>query len=307
MIDFNTTVIRFDADRRPYYTSRGAKGKFEKVYLNDAEQQAHKEHEAAKHVAATAPERGRTASFQAVDTLPSGPTGVLGPGLGDVGRVSIMPVGLESGADESAPARRTVRRVVNLINSMAQLSSSLYWFGAIDTDVISELAQRVENYSPVCENDAECVDDGGLVSAHTFVDRIAYHMYDAYNDNRSGTPMFVVAQHVAPVVTLAQYLMGIVFPDSDMAVRAQQQSLMFRRTDALNNLVSDLCTVYNNIQADLGHAGETLVGYVPQEIGGELEVYENMSQIGLVNAADEMVNYLSLRMDSLTELLNEQM
>ncbi|QZE59316.1 hypothetical protein MPK66_gp072 [Erwinia phage pEa_SNUABM_2] len=310
MIDFENTVIRFDEERRPYYTARGAKGKFERVYLNDAEQQAHKEHEAAKrdrlNSAAVAPARGFHQSTS------DGDFGQSGPGPCPEGTIAEeepdevdMPTPLELMEVPQSPARTLASRSVTLINSMSDLSGALYAFGVIDNNHVGNLThfihQQVKNGE--CDEDA----DNGLVSAYAFTNRIAANLYHTYNDERSYSPMFVVAEHVTPVVTLLQYLMGIAFPNGDMAQRAQQQGLMYRKNDDLRSLIEDLQTVYNNIQADLGYAGETFVGEVPAEIGGDLVLVEGLSKIGLVRAADEMVQYLINRTDTLVSMLNAEM
>lgn len=309
MIDFENTVIRFDEERRPYYTARGAKGKFERVYLNDAEQQAHKEHEVEKcdrlNSAAVAPACG---------FLKSGPTGPVGPGPCPVGAIGAegvtglnVPLSLEESVAETLPvADCLASRTVSLINSMSNLSGALYAFGVLDNNHVGNLMHLVLTYDERNEHEAED-ENNGLVSARAFTNRIAYHMWDAYRDDRSASPMFVVAQQVTPVVTLMQYLMGSAFPDSDMAVRAQQQSLMFRKSDDLRSLVEDFHTVYNNIQADLGYMGETFIGIVPEEIGGDTNLPEDLSKIGLVRAVDEMVSYLIRRTDNLVDLLNAEM
>ncbi|QZE58977.1 hypothetical protein pEaSNUABM22_00074 [Erwinia phage pEa_SNUABM_22] len=307
MIDFDNTVIRFDEERRPYYTARGAKGKFERVYLSDAEQQSYKEHEVEKrdrlNSQAVAPAR----SFHE-----SGPTGPVGPGPCPVGEIAEqepdevdMPMPLELTEVPQSPARTLACRSVTLINSMADLSGALYAFGVIDTNHVGNLTHFIHQQM----NNEECGEDsdGGLVSAYAFTNRIAANLYHTYNDERSYSPMFVVAEHVTPVVTLLQYLMGIAFPNGDMAVRAQQQGLMYRKNDDLRSLIEDLQTVYNNIQADLGYAGETFVGEVPAEIGGDLVLTEGLSKIGLVRAADEMVQYLINRVDTLVSMLNAEM
>ena len=302
MIDFENTVIRFDEERRPYYTARGQKGKFERVYLNEAEQQAHKEHEADKRVADVGG-----------GTRADGPTGALGPGpcpVGELGTEGVlgvnMPQPLEAHETQLSPAHTLASRTVSLINSMSELSGALYAFGSIDNNYVGDLTFCIHNFDEHCERMDED-SSKGLMPAPIFVERVAASLYHAYDDGRSISPMFVVAEHVAPVVTLLQYLMGITFPDGDMAVRAQEQNLMFRRNANLLDLVEDMKTVYNNIQADLGYMGETLVGVVPEEIGGELLLPEGMSKIGLVRAVDEMVQYLIQRVNTMTDLLNAEM
>ena len=306
MIDFENTKIRFDRDNdnRPYYSARGAKGKFEKVYLNDAEQQAHKEHEASKQVRQA--DVGRSA-------LPDGPSGALGPGpcpagaSGTEGVLGVnMPLPLEAHETQLSPAHTLASRAVSLINSMGALSGALYAFGSIDNNCVGDLTFCVHNFNDQCERMDED-SSNGLMPAFAFVERVAANLYHTYNDDRSISPMFVVAEHVAPVVTMLQYLMGITFPDGDMAVRAQEQNLMFRRNASLLDLVEDMKTVYNNIQADLGYMGETLVGIVPEEVGGDLMLPEGLSKIGLVRAVDEMVQYLIQRVCTMTDLLNAEM
>lgn len=320
MIDFNNTVIRFDDERRPYYTSRGAKGKFERVYLNEAEQQAHKEWDAARtaKLNEALPARGQTKSTQHVDTAPhdraSARTATLaagyatgtvcnGPCPTDVG-ATIIPQGIELVADNEVvtDAQAVVRRTVSLIDSVIDLSTALYNFGAIETNEIANLRRLIEDYNP--ENEIGDEDsDSGLVSAYTFVRRIAFNMHTAYTTPRTSAPLKVVGYHAVPVITLLQYLMGITFPNGDMAIRAQQCGLLHRYDDSLVDLVLDLGTVYNNIQADLSEAGHQLLGEVPAEIG-EIGLREDMSMIENVRAADEMISYLVSRVDDLTGRLN---
>lgn len=317
MIDFNNTVIRFDDERRPYYTARGAKGKFERVYLNEAEQQAHKEWDAARtaKLNEAVPARGQTKSVQHIDTAPydrssarnatlatAYATGTVcnGPCPTDVA-VTIIPQSIAFVADNEVvtDAQAVVRRTVSLIDSMADLSTALYNFGAIETNEIANLRDLIESYDPESEIGEEEDSDNGLVSAYAFVRRIAYNMHTAYTTPRTSAPTKVVGYHAAPVVTLLQYLMGLTFPNGDMAVRAQQCGLMYRYNDSLADLVLDFGTVYNNIQADLSEAGLQLMGEVPAEIG-EIGLREDMSLIDNVRAADEMISYLVSRVDDLT-------
>lgn len=322
MIDFNNTVIRFDDERRPYYTARGAKGKFERVYLNEAEQQAHKEWDAARTVKLNEalPARGQTKATQHVDTAPNDrasarnatlatayATGTVcnGPCPTDVASATIIPQSIEYVADNEVvtDAQAVVRRTVSLIDSVIDLSNALYNFGAIETNEIANLRRLIEDYNPENEIGDEEDSDSGLVSAYTFVRRIAFNMHTAYTTPRTSAPLKVVGYHAVPVITLLQYLMGITFPNGDMAIRAQQCGLLHRYNDSLTDLILDLGTVYNNIQADLSEAGLQLLGEVPAEIG-EIGLRENMSLIDNVRAADEMISYLVSRVDDLTGRLS---
>ncbi|QZE57284.1 hypothetical protein MPK71_gp075 [Erwinia phage pEa_SNUABM_1] len=338
MIDFAT--VKFDEDRQPYVVERGAKGKFTRRYLNDAEQQAHKEWDVKRvsklNEAAVRPARGQTESFQHVDTvgtdrasarnstmrtgygLADGPTGPVGPGpcprgtCGTEGEAGFpIPPSIESGPDTEVPiGPRVARRSVNLMDSIAHLTIALYEFGAIDNACVADLRSRVlDLFNGQNEADSEdrILPEDELVPAYDYVRSMAYYMHTAYSESRTQAPLKVTGWHAAPIITLTQFLMGQVFPDGDMASRAQSGVLLNRADEDIRALALDIVTVYNNIQADISEAGNRLLGEAPEEIG-EINVgFGELSKIDVVRGVDEMLEYLVIRIDSLTQMINDQL
>lgn len=331
MIDF--AAVKFDEDRQPYVVERGAKGKFTRRYLNDAEQQAHKEWDAERvsklNEAAVRPARGQTASFQHVDTigtdrasarnstlrtgygLSDGPTGALGPGPCPAGvELSHIPPSIESGSDMEVPVGpRVARRSVNLMDSIAHLTIALYEFGAIDNACVADLRSRIiDLFEGQNEDSAGTVrEEGALIPAYDYVRSMAQYMHTAYFESRTQAPLKAVGWHAAPIITLTQFLMGQVFPDGDMASRAQSGVLLNRADEDIRALALDIVTVYNNIQADISETGMRLLGEMPEEIG-EINVgFGELSKLDVVRGVDEMLEYLVIRIDSLTQMLRDQL
>lgn len=301
MIDFENTKITFDEERQPYYTARGSKGKFQRVYLSPAEQQAHKEFE-AKRVA----ERNSQAVAPAVPPT-DGVTGVCGqPGY--YAEQSFIPAPISNDEEAPAPGPRVVRRTIKLMNSIQRLTQGLYNFGAIDTAMTGEMRAMIVAHGEPAGMDIDDENEPtaeSLVDPVVFVRRLASHSYYALNDPRAAAPLKVVACHAAPMITLAQYLMGLLFTNGDMASRAQAFHLMCRVEDPLSHLVEDIQSVYNNIQVDISEAGTQLLGNVPPETGA-VSIAADLPIIELVLAVDEMLDNLSERMDCLSELLEDQ-
>jgi len=298
MIDF--AAVKFDEDRLPYIVERGEKGKFKRRYLNDAEQQAHKEWD-VKRVSklnedAVRPARGQTASFQNVDTV-----GV---------ELSHIPPSLESGSDTDVPVGpRVARRSVNLMDSIAHLTIALYEFGAIDNACVADLRSRIiDLFEGQNEDSAGTIrEEGALIPAYDYVRSMAQYMHTAYFESRTQAPLKVVGWHAAPIITLTQFLMGQVFPDGDMASRAQSGVLLNRADEDIRALALDIVTVYNNIQADISETGNRLLGEAPEEIG-EINVgFGELSKLDVVRGVDEMLEYLVIRIDSLTQMLRDQL
>lgn len=338
MIDF--TAVKFDEDRAPYVVERGAKGKFERRYLNDAEQQAHKEWDVERvrklNSQAVAPARGQIRSTQNVDTigtdraearnasmrsgyrLSEGPTGAVGPGPcprgsdGTVGETgySPIPLSIESGSDVELPVgQRVARRSVNLMDSIAHLTSALYEFGAINNACVADVRSRIlelvdsrenENEDPIGAEDA-------LIEPYYYVKSMAALLHQSYTESRTQAPLKVVGYHAAPIITLTQYLMGLIFPEGDMAARAQSGQLLHRGDEDVGPLAMDILTVYNNIQADISEAGNRLLGEAPEEIGGINVGLGELAKLDTVRAVDEMLEYLVARIDNLTEMLTDQL
>lgn len=340
MIDF--TAVKFDDDRNPYIVVRGEKGKFKRHYLTDAEQQAHKEWDADRvrklNSQAVAPARGQTQSFQHADTigtdraaarnstlrsgygLADGPTGALGPGPcprgsdsipGPAGGLSHIPPSIESGSDTEVPiGPRVARRSVNLMDSIAHLTIALYDFGAIDNACVADLRSRINEIfegQNEAEADGDIRAEGELVPAYDYVRSMAYYMHNAYFESRTQSPLKVVGCHAAPIITLTQFLMGQVFPDGDMARRAQEGVLLNRADQDVRDLAMDILVVYNNIQADISEAGLRLLGEAPEEIGGINVGFSELAKLEIVRAIDEMLEYLVIRVDGLTQMINDQL
>lgn len=332
MIDF--TAVKFDDERNPYIVVRGEKGKFKRHYLTDAEQQAHKEWDADRvrklNAQAVAPARGQTKSFQHADTigtdraearnstlrtgygLADGPTGALGPGPCPAGvELSHIPPSIESGSDTEVPiGPRVARRSVNLMDSIAHLTIALYDFGAIDNACVADLRSRINeifNGQNEADADGDIRADGELVPAYDYVRSMAYYMHTAYFESRTQSPLKVVGWHAAPIITLTQFLMGQVFPDGDMARRAQEGVLLNRADADVRDLAMDMLVVYNNIQADISEAGMRLLGEMPEEIG-EINVgFSELAKLDIVRAVDEMLDYLVTRVDGLRQMINDQL
>lgn len=338
MIDFN--AVKFDDDRRTYIVVRGEKGKFKRHYLTDAEQQAHKEWEAERvrklNSQAVMPARGQTKSFQHVDDSPvdraeartatlrsgyglaDGPTGPLGPGpcpsgvggtQGEAG--SYIPPSIESGSADDVPiGPRVARRSVNLMDSIAHLTIALYEFGAIDNACVADLRSRiVDLFNGQNEADSEdrILPEGALVPAYDYVRSMANYLHTAYSESRTQAPLKVVGWHAAPIITLTQFLMGQVFPNGDMAHRAQEGVLLNRADGDIRELAMDILVVYNNIQADISEAGNRLLGEAPEEIG-EINVgFGELAKLDVVRGVDEMLDYLVTRVDILTQMINNQL
>lgn len=327
MIDFAT--VKFDGDRIPYVVERGEKGKFKRRYLNDAEQQAHKEWDAKRvsklNEAAVRPSRGQTASFQHVDTIGTDRAAArnstlrTGYGLSDgpvepdpcpVGEFPPIPPSIESGSDTDVPVGpRVARRSVNLMDSIAHLTITLYEFGAIDNACVSDLRSRViDLFDGQNEDSAGAIrEEGALIPAYDYVRSMAQYMHTAYSESRTQAPLKVVGWHAAPIITLTQFLMGQVFPDGDMASRAQEGVLLNRADQDVRDLAMDILVVYNNIQADISETGNRLLGEAPTEIG-EINVgFGELSKLDVVRGVDEMLEYLVIRIDSLTQMLRDQL
>lgn len=340
MIDF--TAVKFDDDRNPYIVVRGEKGKFKRHYLTDAEQQAHKEWDADRvrklNSQAVAPARGQTQSFQHVDTigtdraaarnstlrngygLSDGPTGALGSGPcprgsdsipGPAGELSHIPPSIESGSDTEVPiGPRVARRSVNLMDSIAHLTIALYDFGAIDNACVADLRSRINdifNGQNEVAADGDIRAEGELVPAYDYVRSMAYYMHNAYFESRTQSPLKVVGWHAAPIITLTQFLMGQVFPDGDMARRAQDGVLLNRADQDVRDLAMDMLVVYNNIQADISEAGMRLLGEMPEEIGEINVSFSELAKLDVVRAVDEMLDYLVTRVDGLRQMINDQL
>lgn len=338
MIDF--AAVKFDDDRNPYVVVRGEKGKFKRHYLTDAEQQAHKEWDAKRvsklNEAAVRPARGQTASFQHVDVigtdrsdartatlrscynLADGPTGALGPGPCPSGVVGTegedgcpIPPSIENGFDtEVSIGPRVARRSVNLMDSVAHLTVALYEFGAIDNACVADLRSRVlDLFNGQNEADSEdrILPEGELVPAYDYVRSLACYLHSAYSESRTQAPLKVVGWHAAPIFTLTQFLMGQVFPDGDMARRAQEGVLLNRYNQDVRDLAMDMLVVYNNIQADISEAGMRLLGAMPEEIGEINVVFGELAKLDVVRSVDEMLDYLVTRIDSLTQMLRDQL
>lgn len=330
MIDF--AAVKFDEDRMPYIVERGEKGKFKRRYLNDAEQQAHKEWDAERvrklNEAAVRPARGQTASFQNVDTVGAdraaarnstlrtgygpadGPTGPVGPGPCHAGEFSPIPPSIESGSDTDVPVGpRVARRSVSLMDSIAHLTIALYEFGAIDNACVADLRSRIIDLFEGQNEDSIGIilEEGALIPAYDYVRSMAHYMHNAYFESRTQAPLKVVGWHAAPIITLTQFLMGQVFPDGDMASRAQSGVLLNRADEDIRALALDIVTVYNNIQADISETGNRLLGEAPEEIG-EINVgFGELSKLDVVRGVDEMLEYLVIRIDSLTQMLRDQL
>lgn len=331
MIDFKS--VKFDEDRKPYIVERGAKGKFQRRYLTDAEQQEHKEWDAKRvsklNAAAVRPARGQTESFQHVDTvgtdrasarnstlrtgygLADGPTGPVGPGPCPVGADPLIPYSLESGSEQDVPVgQRVARRSVNLMDSIAHLTHALYEFGAIDNACVADVRSRVMDLAEGLHEDEDCMRiqaEDELVEPYYYVKSMAALLHGSYTQSRTQAPLKVVGYHAAPVITLTQYLMGLVFPEGDMARRAQTGNLLRRGDESVRDLALDIMTVYNNIQADISEAGIRLLGEMPEEIGGLNVGLGELASLDVVRAVDEMLEYLVIRIDGLTQMLRDQL
>lgn len=331
MIDFKS--VKFDEDRKPYIVERGAKGKFQRRYLTDAEQQEHKEWDAKRvsklNAAAVRPARGQTESFQHVDTvgtdrasarnstlrtgygLADGPTGPVGPGPCPVGADPLIPYSLESGSEQDVPVgQRVARRSVNLMDSIAHLTLALYEFGAIDNACVADVRSRVMDLAEGLHEDEDCMRiqaEDELVEPYYYVKSMAALLHGSYTQSRTQAPLKVVGYHAAPVITLTQYLMGLVFPEGDMARRAQTGNLLRRGDESVRDLALDIMTVYNNIQADISEAGIRLLGEMPEEIGGLNVGLGELASLDVVRAVDEMLEYLVIRIDGLTQMLRDQL
>ncbi|QZE56271.1 hypothetical protein pEaSNUABM40_00074 [Erwinia phage pEa_SNUABM_40] len=331
MIDF--TAVKFDDERQPYIVERGAKGKFTRRYLDDGEQQAHKEWEDERvrklNAQAVAPARGQTKSFQHADTIGTdrsaariasyrgfheGATGVAGGCAGGPigGEPSAIPPSIESNEDQTEIpiGQRVARRSVNLMDSVAHLTNALYEFGAIDNSCPADLRARImDRFSGECISDRDNVirAEDELEEPYFYIEGLSQYLCNAYTQSRTQAPLKVVGYHAAPMIVLAQYLMGLLFPEGDMARRAQSGDMLGRGDENVYSLALDLLTVYNNIQADLSHAGNTLLGVTPEEIGEITVTISDLSQLDVVHCVDEMLEYLTRRIDGLTELLNERL
>lgn len=335
MIDFK--AVKFDEDRKPYIVERGTKGKFQRRYLNDAEQQEHKEWDSARvsrinselNSVSAAPARGHTRHTQAVDTLGAdraeartssfrscydhadGPTGPVGPGPCPVGADPVIPYSLESGSEQDVPVgQRVARRSVNLMDSIAHLTLALYEFGAIDNACVADVRSRVMDLAEGLHDDEDSMRiqaEDELVEPYYYVKSMAALLYGSYTQSRTQAPLKVVGYHAAPVITLTQYLMGLIFPEGDMARRAQTGNLLHRGDDSVRDLALDIMTVYNNIQADISEAGVRLLGEMPEEIGGLNVGLGELASLDVVRAVDEMLEYLVIRVDGLTQMLRDQL
>ncbi len=327
MIDFSK--VKFDEDRKPFIVERGEGGRFERRYLNDAEQQAHKEWSAAcaneRNSAAVAPapacgrSDARTSSFRSCYESQPGPTGPVGPGpcpsgisgtpgLRGIPNDVFIPVPLTEPFEDVSVGQRVARRSVTLMDSMTRLSAALYAFGAIDDDAVGSLrAYITQRHSGPFDSDEGLYAENQLVPPDDYIRSMAGLLYESYNTERSQAPLKVVGLHAAPVITVAQYLMGLIFPDGHMALTAQRGELLHRVDSPIHELVIGITEVYNLIQADISEAGIRLLGEIPEEIG---EVVTSMSELPVldtVRAVDEMISYLVTRMDTLTSMLTDQL
>lgn len=303
MIDF--AKVKSDKETgRLYHMARGERGRFEKVFLTDSEAIQYYDHVG-----------GNAQSNKGPGPCPSGEHGISGDygvqegPCDDVSINDVIPTPIESGIDlDVPPGMRVARRAVSLIDSMSHLSTALFHFGAIDTNEVGYLRDHLEILhtrdvaeTVPCDRNAD-----ELPTAYEFVRHIADQLYYAYTKERSMAPLKVVGYHAAPVITLAQYLMGLVFPEGDMLGRAVEEPLLNRGECGVTELTIDINTVYNNIQADISEAGRQLLGQAPDEIG-DVGIRDQLSLIEYVTAVDEMMDFLSTRMDFLTEMLNSKM
>lgn len=281
-----------------YRLERGAGGRFGKVYLTPAEEQVLKEAEAAKMVA---PARGQSASMLPVDTI--GCAGARGPGPCPTGSPEILlPVVLEDeGRISLVPGKRLAQETVILLEETIRLSDNLFAFGRIDSDALNRVITYINNDAPFDDDTDECFNPS-YMATHT-----ATYLRKTYLRDRNTAPKLVIGLHTAPVFTLLQYLLGLTFPDSEMQNMATNGQLIHREEADTRELLGDVLNTYNFIQEYIGLAGVTLVGEVPEEVGGGRTIPEDFSIIEMVNGAIDLTDFLTQRVRSLNSLLEAQL
>ncbi len=329
-INFEAVRVLWDGDR-PFITRRGEKGKFGRYYLNDAEQQAYKEFSASQvseqrnhDPRAVSPASGRQKLAQSItsraergskNSYAGSIGGIRGPACDQEGiapvAVSAIPAPLDMNDETDWPAipgERLVRRSVTLIDSVSDLAKKLYLFGAVDASVLADLRVLIDSDIEPREQGTKASSDD-LATPFEVVTDLAIYLTNSYRTERSYAPMRVVHLHAAPAIAYAFYVVSHIWMSSNNLQEASNLDLLTIGSDnfiGLHDQVNAVMEVYRKIQNDLSAGSEYLISRVPEEVGANVMLGDNLSQRDLVLAVDDLVSYLNERIASLTQWLAEE-
>lgn len=333
-INFEAVRVLWDGDR-PFITRRGEKGKFGRYYLNDAEQQAYKEfsaHQASEQrnhdPRAVSPAAGRQQSANTIASRAErgsknssqhvvngvgdlkGPSSLLDQ-IGSVSVVSAIPVPLNMTDDTDwpgVPGERLARRSVTLIDSVSDLANKLYLFGAVDASVLADLRVLIDSDIAPKEQGMKASSDD-LATPFEVLTDLAIYLTNSYRTDRSYAPMRVVHLHAAPAIAYAFYVVSHIWSTSNNLQEASNLDLLTIGSDTfigLHDQVNAILEVYRKVQSDISFGSEYLLSRVPEEVGTNVMLSDNLSQRDLVMAVDDLVGYLIERITTLTQWLAEE-